>query len=97
MYNQFGTGQSAAESLQWDLIRVYSKQMAGWDKEYNLESVKLNFLVVMGVARICPEEEGTKSQRQKLFCLGSPRQVVLIAGSLTPMWEAEARCVMPGC
>lgn len=46
---------------------VYSKQMAGWDKEYNLYLVKLNFLVVMAMARICPEEERTKSVRGKIY------------------------------
>lgn len=51
---------------------------AGWDREYNLLPVKLNFLVVMGMARVFPEEGGAKNvrQRQKIFHLVSARHVV---------------------
>lgn len=48
----------------------------------------------MGRVRICPEEGGTKSIRGQ--DTSHARHVVLTAGSLTAMWEAEARCVMLG-
>lgn len=54
----------------------------GWDKVYNIKSVELNFLVVMGIARIFPEEGGAKNifgkRRQKIFHLVSARYVVFI-------------------
>lgn len=65
---------------------------AGWDTEYNLQSVKLNFLVVMGMARIFPEEEGAKNVRDKRYftlCLQG------IWSSLITMWEAKAKHIMP--
>lgn len=40
---------------------------AGWDREYNLLPVKLNFLVVMGMARVFPEEGGAKNVRGKRY------------------------------
>lgn len=52
-----------SQQLQWNLIMVYSKWMAGWDKKYTLTF----FLIGMG--RVCPEEGGSKSVRSKRYSL----------------------------
>lgn len=68
--------------LASELLEVCNKILswgdhAGWDKVYNLKLVKLNFLLVMDMARIFPEEgRGQKCQRQKIFHLVSARYVV---------------------
>lgn len=65
----------------------------GWDKVYNIKSVELNFLVVMGIARIFPEEGGAKNVRGKrsfTLCLQG------MWSSLIPKWEAKAKHIMLG-
>lgn len=52
-----------SQQLQWNLIMVYSKWMAEWDKEYTL------IFFVMGISRVCPEEGGSKSVRSKRYSL----------------------------